>query len=151
MAADFHRSFKAGQYEIPVIKDYITEMLTDWKLETQDIEDIILASDEAATNIIEHGYNNLSSDSSEGVIELRLKNSGEEIEIILEDYGKSFDLTKAPDPDLKLNMQGKRKGGFGVYLMKTLMNSVEYNTDGNKNTMKLIKKLKNSAPQKERK
>ena len=34
---------------------------------------------------------------------------------------------------MRQNLAGKRKGGFGVYLIKSLMNRVEYRREGGVN------------------
>ncbi|WP_016753606.1 ATP-binding protein, partial [Leptospira santarosai] len=48
-------------------------------------------------------------------------------------------------PSIEDNLSGKRKGGFGVYLIETLMDSVDYSNEGGKNVLVLKKNFQNKA------
>jgi serine/threonine-protein kinase RsbW len=99
---------------------------------------IILAVDEACTNIIKHAYKN----SSEGEITLSIKLEEEKFTISIIDHGTHFDPTGIPEPDLKQYYKQKRAGGLGMFLMKRLMDEVNYYTlTGNKNQVILVKYL----------
>ncbi|MBN1871051.1 MAG: ATP-binding protein [Candidatus Omnitrophica bacterium] len=88
--------------------------------------DIRLVVEEAVRNAIEHGncYDKdlpvkilYSIDRSKCVIEI-------------EDQGKGFDVTRVPDPRKQENLV--KAGGRGVFLIRKLMDRVEYNEIGNK-------------------
>ena len=53
----------------------------------------------------------------------------------MEDEGSGFDPEKVPDPTVEENML--KYGGRGVYLIKRLMDEVEYNDRGNR--VKMVK------------
>lgn len=99
---------------------------------------IILAVDEACTNIIKHAY----KFSPEGIINIVIKFSGSKFSISITDEGEHFDPTKIPEPDLREYYKQKRVGGLGMFLIKRLMDEVKYSTlSGNKNQVVLIKYL----------
>lgn len=100
--------------------------------------DIMLAADEAATNIMKHSYKSNSS----GIIEVRVEIVGDEFEIILKDKGRSFNPNDIPSPNMEKYFSEKRVGGLGLHLMRTLMDSVEYSTAESGNKLILKKKLK---------
>ncbi len=95
---------------------------------------IILAVDEVCSNIIRHGYNN----DTEKQIHLALSASADQLVIEITDRGICFDITRAAprDPaDIK-------PGGLGVYIIKQVMDHVEYcQTKDGFNQTRLIKKL----------
>ena len=99
---------------------------------------IILAVDEACTNIIKHAYKY----SPDGIINITISFNDSRFSISITDEGEHFDPTKIPEPDLREYYKQKRVGGLGMFLIKRLMDEVKYNTiSGNKNQVVLIKYL----------
>jgi len=99
---------------------------------------IVLAVDEACTNIIKHAYKY----SSNGDINIRIKFEKPKFTISITDEGNHFDPNKIPEPDLREYYRQKRIGGLGMFLMKKLMDEVKYSTvTGNKNQVVLVKYL----------
>lgn len=84
-----------------------------------------LATDEAATNIIEHAYGGESDDFLDITCEMR----GDEIVIILHDHGKPFNPASVKEPNLSADLASRQVGGLGIYLMRKLMDSVSYEID----------------------
>ena len=87
-----------------------------------DKQDIILAVGEAITNAIRHGC---GCDPS---LEVCVKcNAGpDRVVVCIVDPGKGFDPGSVPPPETA-SMVG---GGMGIYIMRELMDKVEYNFDG---------------------
>jgi serine/threonine-protein kinase RsbW len=99
---------------------------------------IILAVDEACTNIIKHAYKY----SPEGEIIISIRYDNTKFSIAITDCGNHFDPAKVPEPNLTEYYKQKRIGGLGMYLMKKLMDEVNYSTlSGNKNQVILVKYL----------
>jgi serine/threonine-protein kinase RsbW len=99
---------------------------------------IILAVDEACTNIIKHAYKY----SPEGDIIISIRFDSTKFSITITDSGNHFDPTRIPEPNLSEYYKQKRIGGLGMYLMKKLMDEVKYSTlSENKNQVTLVKYL----------
>ena len=97
---------------------------------------IVLAVDEACTNIIKHAYKY----SPEGNITVKLKSGKKKLSITIIDEGGHFDPQRIPEPDLEKMQHERRGGGLGIFLMKKLMDEVEYsNLAGNRNKVVLVK------------
>lgn len=97
---------------------------------------IVLAVDEACTNIIKHAYRY----SPEGKITVKLKTDKTKFSVTIIDEGGHFDPQRIPDPDLEKMQHERRGGGLGIFLMKKLMDEVEYsNLAGNRNKVVLVK------------
>ena len=75
--------------------------------------DAVQAIDEAATNVIVHGYR-----GGPGEIEVRSMVRGGRIEIRLLDRAPSFDPSTVPEPDLSGPPLERRPGGMGVHLIR---------------------------------
>lgn len=98
-----------------------------------------LAVDEACTNIVTHGY----AGELPGPIHLTFQSVNGEVVVTITDYGRPFSPDEAPPPDLDSNWEERRIGGLGVYLMRKVMDEVEYQPgrqDGNRLTLR--KRLK---------
>ena len=113
----------------------------------EDAANIVLAVDEACTNIIKHAYQY----ATDKEIEVSVVPKNRSFEIRIYDNGRSFDPATIRQPDLKEHIGHRKRGGLGVYLMKKLMDKVEYNFHkGKRNEVRLIKYLSNASTVAER-
>ena len=135
----YSEKFTATIHEVPKIKEFVEKTLKDWFVQEEDLQDIVLASDEAATNIVMHAYN--GENKQENTLKIMIKKKGNLIEIDMEDTGLTFDIRTLPKPDIQLNLKGQKRGGFGVFLMKTLMDKINYKRKKDCNVTVLLKKI----------
>jgi serine/threonine-protein kinase RsbW len=118
------------------IRDFVAEVARDGGFNDKEIYSVQLAADEAATNIIEHAYEGIA----DGHIELTCGMRGAELVIAMRDHGKSFDSKKVKKPDLKADLSERQIGGLGIYLMRKLMDEVNYCSSGEGNLLTMIKR-----------
>ena len=86
---------------------------------------------EALSNAMLYGNN---SDPEKSVrVEVAIKL--EEVSVRVTDQGVGFDPTTVPDPTLPANIS--KSGGRGIFLMKALMDEVQFNDRGNSVTLVL--------------
>jgi serine/threonine-protein kinase RsbW len=125
------------------LRDFISENANNAGLSTDDIDDIILAVDEACTNIIKHAYKSVP----DGEIIIEINYNSRKFTIKLIDHGNSFNPESVPLPDLQKYLKQRKVGGLGLYLMRTLMDDVKYiSVPGEYNQVLLSKNL-NTAHQ----
>ncbi|EMJ91413.1 SpoIIE family protein phosphatase [Leptospira alstonii] len=139
----FSRVFDASTASIPLFREFVYETIKVRNLEDSQRDDILLACDEAGTNIVMHGYEN--TDLKNPKFECKIRFTGDWITIVLIDSGKVFQRKNVQEPSIEDNLSGKRKGGFGVYLIEKLMDSVDYSSEGGKNVLVLKKNFQNKA------
>ena len=65
----------------------------------------------------------------------------DDITIEFEDSGVAYDPLAKEDPDVSLSAEEREIGGLGLFLVKNLMDSVEYRREGNKNILRIKKSL----------
>lgn len=97
-----------------------------------DVEDIKVAVGEACNNAVLHGK------SHEEVFEIQFEVQENRIVIEVRDNGNGFDLDEyqAPEPG------ELRENGLGIFIMKTLMDEVEFiPVQNNGTTIRLVKEL----------
>ncbi len=98
-------------------------------------EEIALAVDEAATNVIEHAYGG----ATDRVVELRYEDRGEDLRVDVVDNGATIDPKAMPRVDLDQYVSDGRKGGLGVHLMSKIMDSVTFRRSARRNVCCLIR------------
>lgn len=128
----------ANESYLNEVRDFVTEIARSFGFDTKDISSIKLAVDEGCTNIIRHAYRDIPN----GVIEVLAVVKQRVLSIVLIDHGKGFDFKKASDPNLQTYMKIGKKGGLGIFLMKKLMDEVEYHVTSRGNELWLTKRRK---------
>ena len=63
-------------------------------------------------------------------------------EVAIHDTGRDFNPAVVPAPNMKEYLARYRRGGLGMYLMRSLMDEVKYDIlPGKRNVVRLIKHL----------
>jgi serine/threonine-protein kinase RsbW len=120
------------------VREFVSSAAREFGFNDEDIGKIALAVDEACTNIIKHAYR--FDPNKEITVSIRQKNGAFEVSIL--DSGAGFDPARIPTPDMKEYLSHFRRGGLGIYLIKSLMDKVEYgNGPGQSNEVRLTKYL----------
>lgn len=123
---------------LSVIRKFVKDVVAEQNVPKEDIDKIIVAVDEASSNIIRHAYG-LDHD---GEIILTISFEGNFCKIELTDFGSGFNMSTVKRPDMESYLKEKRVGGLGIHLMKLLMDDVDYQSvEGKYNRLTLIKKL----------
>ena len=112
---------KAKLENLAAISDFIAEAMKQLGIE-QEIFQVQLAVNEACTNIIQHAY----SGESEKPIRIICSMSGNDLLIRIRDWGKSFDPTSVPSPEIDSELFERQSGGLGIFLMRQMMDEVRY-------------------------
>jgi serine/threonine-protein kinase RsbW len=103
----------------------IVDTLSHHHVAEDKVFDIRLCTEEAVRNAIVHGNNSNKRLS----VEVRWRVEDGALLIEIEDEGKGFNHSTLADPTASENVE--RNCGRGVYLIKKLMDRVEYNSKGN--------------------
>ena len=120
------------------IRTFLYEIADEAGFKKKEIEEIVLAADEACTNIIKHAY---EFDPTQD-IEITAAFDDERLTIKIKDYGKKFHPQSVEPPDLEAKLKKRKPGGLGVHLIKTLMDEVLYDfSNPDFNILTLVKKL----------
>ncbi len=126
---------------LPNIPEYISlarysasVMANSANLNIDEIEDIRVALSEACANAIQYGCE--TCDYYEVVMELQ---EGELL-ITVTDHGQGYDYKQVKEPVI-----GEQVGGFGLYLIRSLMDNLEIDSNiGEGTTVKIHKLLRES-------
>ena len=130
------KSFPATLDNLKNIRLFLNNFLKDNQIENRTAKEIELAADEAASNIIKHGYN--------------IENKNNKIEIKLEIIKKKlfvhlFDNAVPVNQDKikHRNLEDIKPGGLGSYFINNIMDEVKWETKSKDwiNHLILIKKI----------
>lgn len=129
---------KSSTDNLAEIREFIRSSAEKSRFDKPAVEKIILAVDEACTNIIKHAYKY----SPDGEINIKIQSTESKFTILITDEGQHFDPNLVPEPNLAEYHKQRKVGGLGMFLMKKLMDEVRYNTLNDKrNQVVLVKYL----------
>lgn len=120
------------------IRDFIRTSLKNHGISELEISEMVLALDEMCSNLMIHAHDC----NPQELFELEIavdKNKPVIFEII--DQGTVFDINTFSEPTMDNLIHEKRKGGLGIRLVKSIMDSIEYNQAGNKSICRLVKRV----------
>ncbi|GMT49248.1 MAG: hypothetical protein IEMM0008_0787 [bacterium] len=122
-------------YVVQSLEDFCLELKIDQKI----IDTLLIATDEAITNIVLHAYDG----KKDGQIHVCFQKEEKEFIIQFTDFGKSFKPSKIKKKARLAKADRLRIGGYGLVLMDTLMDELKFRYDKTKkaNTLTMIKYL----------
>ncbi len=119
------------------VRRFVREAAADAGAEVGCLEDLVQAVDEAATNVIVHGYR-----GAPGWLEIAAEATGPDLVVTLVDGAPEFDPTSRPEPDLSIAPMARKPGGMGVHLIREATDSVTYRPRaGGGNILTLVRAL----------
>lgn len=90
------------------------------RFDSEKIDELNQALIEACINSFEHGKSN------DNKLYIKFIMQSNELTVIIKDKGKGFDMTKVDEkPDIKNKLKSSYKRGWGLMLIKNLMDKVD--------------------------
>lgn len=121
---------------LELIRMFVAVVAKKVGFQDEDINKIELAVDEACTNVIEHAYKGKQDEN----IDVAIQIDYQKFTIIVTDKGRRFTPADIEIPDMEEYLAELRVGGLGIYLMKTLMDEVHYQSDPDgRNRVRMVK------------
>ena len=103
------------------IREFLEHAVVTLGGSEDDAGDLVLAVNEAVTNVLLHGYGN-----QPGPVALCVEVEAGELRVILSDSAPLFDPTQVPPPDIYLPLEDRPLGGLGVHMMRQLTDDLVY-------------------------
>jgi len=102
------------------------------------VSKVKLAVEEAVVNAMNYAY----PVGITGNIAVEAHYNQDVVKFVIIDSGKSFDPTKAAAVDTTLSAEDRPIGGLGIFLVRELMDSINYERVGGNNILTLTKRTK---------
>lgn len=132
----YHLRIPSHADNLEIIREFVSRVAKKVGFSEDDVNKIELAVDEACTNVIKHAYGK----DSKKPIDVVIKIDYQKLTVIVSDQGKGFNPRRLRLPNMKEYLAEMRVGGLGVYLMKTLMDEVDFDIQpGKRNRVRMIK------------
>ena len=96
-----------------------------------------LALEEAVVNVMEYAY----PAGTTGNVNIHVTSDGQRLTFIITDTGIPFNPTEASTADTSLSAEERPVGGLGIFLVRELMDSINYVRIDGKNVLTLSKKI----------
>ena len=123
--------------EISKLAQFIDELGEEFGLPSELVFNLNLVLEEAVSNVILYAY---PKEEHETII-LTARKSEDQLLFVLTDTGKEFDPTQMPDADITLSAEERPIGGLGIFLIRQIMNKVEYQRIDGQNVLTLSKEV----------
>ncbi len=123
--------------------DAVVEAAESAGLDERAVYHCQMAVDESLTNIIEHGFEFETADHQ---IELVCQTDPDHFLIIILDDGPAFNPLEHEAPDPNSPLDAREPGGWGIYFIRRLMDDVQYERDGDRNKLVLVKRRPAAQP-----
>ena len=123
--------------EVELLPAWLETLSETMPLNAGDVMQLNLAIEEAVVNVMEYAFPN--GDKHEFTLTADVEadglQGGEIVKFVLTDDGIPFDPTKEEDPDVTLSAEERQIGGLGIFLVKNIMQSVEYSRVDGQNVL----------------
>lgn len=124
----------AKRENLEKFSEHVLQCAEKQGIDRKRLMQINLSLEEVLVNICDYSYRD-----NEGDIEVicGLDNDTRFV-IEITDSGIPFDIDSFDEPDLNVDISERKVGGLGIYLIKKMMDDIQYRFEDNKNILKLI-------------
>jgi len=124
--------------EVPRLAAFVDEVCETVGFSAAVTMQMNLAIEEAVVNVMKYAY----PSGKQGNVTIEATTNDTRLKFTIIDSGMPFDPTAKADADTTLSVEQRPIGGLGIYLVRQMMDSVNYERMDNLNVLTLRKKLK---------
>ena len=128
-------AFAAVLENLEPMLDFIEQGAQELKFDARELNRIRLASEEALVNVINYAYPDKNG-SVEIIYEIK---DGKKLILEIIDSGVPFNPLSMPEPDIKSPMENRKIGGLGIFLVRSIMDELNYRREEGRNILTLTK------------
>ena len=128
----------AVKENLPEVLAFIDSQLEELNCGMKIITQIDVAVEEIFVNISSYAYN-----PETGPATIRAEITEEPLSVIISfiDNGKQYDPLAKPDPNVKIPLKERKKGGLGIFMVKKTMDDVSYEYKDGQNILTITKTI----------
>lgn len=121
--------------ELAQMGDFIKQISSELSIDEKTTKKIRLAVEEIVVNIMNYAY----PEGTEGKIDIVAEGNDDLLKLVITDSGFAFEPTKIATADTTLSAEDRKIGGLGFFLVRKMMDSVNYEHIDGKNVLTLKK------------
>ena len=117
--------------ELTKVEKFISDIFDENNLKYTNYNRVLLCVSEAVINSIEHGNRN----DKKKRVTIEAECYSHRILVKIKDEGNGFNIEMVDDPTSSYNV--KKESGRGIHIIRSLSDSLKYNTKGNSVQLKI--------------
>ena len=114
--------------------DFVGKTVENLPFEIKTKHQIDIAVDEIVSNVARYAYGD-----ENGSVTIKVDTDDKGIVITIADNGIAYNPLEKEDPDITLSAEERGIGGYGIFIVKKVMDSISYEYKDNKNVFKMRK------------
>ena len=123
---------------VPQLADFVESICEELGFDPSTTMQMNLALEEAVVNVMSYAY----PSGVKGTVNIEAQANDERLKFTITDDGVPFDPTAKEAVDVSLSAEERPIGGLGIFLVRELMDSINYERVNGQNVLTLRKKLK---------
>lgn len=127
------KSFEVNDDTIALVTEFAEQAMEEHDIPMKTAYSFNIVIDELVSNICNYSC---ATEMSAGICITE-----KDISMRLEDNGDPFDPEQIDDPDLELSVEERGIGGLGIYMVRQMMDSFEYDYSDGKNICVITKAI----------
>ena len=131
MESDFSAVLTDGRAGFPALLDAIEAHLAAAGVPQTAAAPVLIAFDEVVSNILDYGR--------AASVQVEVRVGGGQVVARIADDGAAFNPIAAETPDTSQSVEDRPIGGLGIHLVRTLMDSVDYDRSSGRNQLRFSK------------
>ena len=128
----------ADRGEFAVLQQWLTSISAELNIQERIKKQLMICCDEIFTNIASYAY---PDENGSVAVTVEFVSETQSLRIIFSDSGIAFDPLAISEPDTSSALSERKIGGLGMFMVKKMMDSVEYCRKDEKNILTLTKNL----------
>ena len=128
----------ADRKEYPALQQWILNIAAELDIPERIRKQLMICCDEVFTNIASYAY-----PEGNGCVAVAVEfvSETQSLRIAFSDSGIAFDPLEISEPDTSSALSERKIGGLGMFMVKKMMDTVEYCRENGKNVLTLTKCL----------
>ena len=128
----------ADRKEFPALQQWILNIAAELDIPERIRKQLMICCDEIFTNIASYAY---PDGNGSVTVTIEFVSETKSLRIIFSDSGTAFNPLEISEPDTSSALSERKVGGLGMFMVKKMMDSVEYCRQDGKNILTLTKCL----------
>ena len=128
--------------QVPELATFVEEVCEAVGFDMATTMQMNLAMEEAVVNVMNYAY----PPNTQGDIYITAQANDVRLKFIIADNGKPFDPTAQAEANITLSAEERPIGGLGIFLVRQIMDSINYEHLNGQNILTLRKRLATAQP-----
>lgn len=122
-----------------LVYDFLREFIDQMNIDSKIKDNVLLSAEEIFVNIARYAYPGSQGDV---LVDIEFYPQEEVLHVRFRDAGIPFDPTKWGEPDVKKGANERKIGGLGIFMVRKMMDGMQYFYEDGSNNLLIIKKIK---------